>query len=328
MLHPGEVGVARRRRAVLPALVLAQALAAPVAHVEGGIGEDEVGLQVGVAVVVEGVAVRDLAVDAADREVHLGEPPGRVVRLLAVDRDVGFGLAAVPVAIGVRADELHRLHEHARGAAAGVVHPAAVGLEHLDEELDHAARRVELAALLALGARELREEVLVDAAEHVLGAARLVADLDVADEVDELAEARLVERGAGVVLGQHALERRVVALDASHRVVDELADGGLAGLGLQVRPARLRRHPEDALGAVLVGILGVGALRLLGNELGVVLLEGVGDVLQEDQAKDDVLVLGGVHAAAQRVGHPPELGFVAHDYVVPRPCRVLRQHCH
>ena len=203
----------------------------------------------------------------------------------------------------MRADELHRLHEHARGAAAGVVHPAAVGLEHLDQELDHAARRVELAALLALGARELREEVLGDAAEHVLGAARLVADLDVADEVDELPEARLVEGGAGVVLGQHALERRVVALDAGHDVVHELADGGLAGLRLEVRPARLGRDPEDALGAVLVGIFekpgdGVAAvagrgrevvlgLRIVDDapEVRVALLEGVGDVLQEEQAE-------------------------------------------
>ena len=111
----------------------------------------------------------------------------------------------------MRADELHRLHEHARGAAAGVVHPAAVGLEHLDQQLDHAARRVELAAFLALCAGELREEVLVDAAEHVLGTAGLVADPDVADHVDQLAEALLVERGAGVVLGQYALQRRVVA---------------------------------------------------------------------------------------------------------------------
>ena len=41
------------------------------------------------------------------------------------------------------------------------------------------------------------------------------------------------------------------------------------------------------------------------------LLEGVGDVLEEHQAEHDVLVLGGVHAAAQRVGHLPELRFVA-----------------
>ncbi len=59
------------------------------------------------------------------------------------------------------------------------------------------------------------------------------------------------------------------------------------------------------------GSSGSAPLRLLGLELGVLLLEGVGDVLEEDQAEDDVLVLGGVHAAAQRVGHLPELGFVA-----------------
>jgi hypothetical protein len=155
VLHPGKVRVAPRRRAVLPALVLAHSLAAPVAHVERGIGEDEVGLQVGVAVVVEAVAVRDLAVDSADRQVHLREPPCGVVRLLTVDRDVGLGLAAVTVALGMGADKLHRLYEHAGRSTAGVVHPAAVRLEHLDEEVDHAPRRVELAALLALGAREL-----------------------------------------------------------------------------------------------------------------------------------------------------------------------------
>jgi hypothetical protein len=58
VLHPGEVGVARRRHAVLPAHVVVQQLAAPVAVVEGRVGEHVVGLEVGVAVVVEGVAVR------------------------------------------------------------------------------------------------------------------------------------------------------------------------------------------------------------------------------------------------------------------------------
>ena len=134
------------------------------------------------------------------------------------------------------------------------------------------------------------------------------AERDVADQVDELAEALLVEAGAGVVLGQHALERGVVALDGGHGVVHQLADGGLRGAGLEVLPARLLGHPEDAGGAVLVGVFGVGALRLLGFELGVLGLEGVGDVLEEDQAEDDVLVLGRVHVVAQRVGGGPELG--------------------
>ena len=90
VLHPGVVGVAGRRRAVLPALVVLQQIAAPVAVVERRVGEDVVGLEVRVQVAVEavGVFLAEVAVDAANGEVHLGQPPGRVVRLLAVDADV------------------------------------------------------------------------------------------------------------------------------------------------------------------------------------------------------------------------------------------------
>jgi hypothetical protein len=52
-----------------------------------------------------------------------------------------------------------------------------------------------------------------------------------------------------------------------------------------MRPARLGRHPEDVLGWGPRD----GALRLLGLELRVLLLEGVGDVLEEDEGEDDVL---------------------------------------
>ncbi len=65
-----------------------------------------------------------------------------------------------------------------------------------------------------------------------------------------------------------------------------------------------------ALGNILVTVLG-GVLAELGQHRGTALLEGVGDVLQEDQAEHDVLVLGGVHGAAQRVGHRPQLGLMA-----------------
>ena len=107
VLHPGEVGVARWRDAVLPPLVVSQPLAAPVRDVEGRIGEDVVGPQVGVAVVVEAVPVLDPALDAPDGEIHPGHPPGGVVGLLPVDGDVSPGPAAVAVAAGVCADELH-----------------------------------------------------------------------------------------------------------------------------------------------------------------------------------------------------------------------------
>jgi hypothetical protein len=46
-------------------------------------------------------------------------------------------------------------------------------------------------------------------------------------------------------------------------------------------------------------------------ELGVLGLESVRNVFEKDQAEDDVLVLRRVHVVAQRIGHLPELGFVA-----------------
>ena len=56
--------------------------------VEGWIGQDVVGLEVRVQVAVEAVGVfrAEVAVDAADGQVHLGQPPGGGVGLLAVDR--------------------------------------------------------------------------------------------------------------------------------------------------------------------------------------------------------------------------------------------------
>ncbi len=62
-------------------------------------------------------------------------------------------------------------------------------------------------------------------------------EADGGDEVDEFAEAVFVEAGAGVVLGQDALEARVVPLDGDHGVVHGLADGRLLGVGLEVGPA-------------------------------------------------------------------------------------------
>ena len=108
VLEPGIVGIAGRRDAVAPADILAQALAAPVGDVEGGIGEDEVGLQVREGVLVEAALVvpADVGVDAPHGKVHPGQPPGGVVALLAVDGDV----ADAPAMLG---DELFGLDEHA-----------------------------------------------------------------------------------------------------------------------------------------------------------------------------------------------------------------------
>src|SRR5438045_1396399 len=80
---------------------------------------------------VEGVAVGDLRVDAADGEVHLGQPPGGVVGLLTVDGDVA-DLSAVGF------DKLLALHEHAARAAAGIIDAAFIRRQHLDQQPYHA----------------------------------------------------------------------------------------------------------------------------------------------------------------------------------------------
>ena len=52
------------------------------------------------------------------------------------------------------------------------------------------------------------------------------------------------------------------------------------------------------------GLRGRRPAALLRVQVGVLRLEGVGDVLEEDQAEDDVLVLGRVHVVAQGVRLP------------------------
>jgi hypothetical protein len=84
-------------------------------------------------------------------------------------------------------DELHRLDEHTRRTTAGIVHTAAVWLEHLDQQSDHATGSIELAALLALGTRKLRQKVLVHAAQYILGPGVGVAHADAGHQVNQLA---------------------------------------------------------------------------------------------------------------------------------------------
>ena len=130
--------------------------------VEGGIGHDEVELfDRVVEVLVVGIAFPDVAAEAVNSEVHVGEPDGVTGLLLAVDRQLLARVAAVTL------DEVGRLHEHAAGAARGVVDLAVEGFEDLHDEPHDRGGSEELAALLALGECELAEEVLVDEPEPV-----------------------------------------------------------------------------------------------------------------------------------------------------------------
>src|SRR5947207_9532952 len=120
VLYPGEVGVAARWKTELPARVVV--FAEPVGIVEGRIGEDEVGAEIGMEIAPEGIGLlfTEIGFDAANGEVHHGKAARGGVALLTVDGDV-----AEPASM--RFDEFFRLHEHAAGTAAGVVNAALVG---------------------------------------------------------------------------------------------------------------------------------------------------------------------------------------------------------
>ena len=296
---PGVVGVAAGRHAPLPALVVLQQVAAPVADVEGGIGQHDVGLEVGVLVAVEAVALLDVAIQPTNSEVHLAELPGGVVQLLTVE-----GRLAATAAVGL--DEPLTLHEHAARATGGVVDAIfVVRRKHRDQKPHHALRGVELAARLTLGRGELADEVLVDATQQILALALLAREVDLADGVDQLAEPALVELRPGISLVEHAAQAVVLLLDAGHRLVELDPDRLGAGLLLQLRPAGGGRNPEDIVGGVLVAILGIRPFDA--RELGPVSLEAVGDVLEEDQPEHVVLVDGRLQVAPQLVGDLPQL---------------------
>ena len=93
-------------------------------------------------------------------------------------------------------------------------------------------------------------------------------------------------------------------------MINELADLWLLGTLIEVLPAGFRCHPEHALSSVFVAgleeLLGRGAGDPVGGELIAqdrpALIDSVLDVLEEDRAKDHVLVLG--RADQRPVRHP------------------------
>src|SRR5262245_45218143 len=88
----------------------------------------------------------------------------------------------------------------------------------------------------------------------------------------------------------YSLGRTPLSVGFSFSIVSMAASrclpiSGRLGGGLRFLTPGLRRHPEDVLGRVLVPILRVGVGLLL--ECVVTLLEGVGDVLEEDPSEGD-----------------------------------------
>src|SRR5205085_1534784 len=148
------------------------------------------------------------------------DAPGCLVVLLAVDRKRVWAAA-------VGADKARALDEEAAGPARRVEHAPLERLQHLDQKASHGGRRVELAAAMALRAGERLDEVLVDAAQQVARALRVLAKPDVRDRAEQLAEGLGCDGRATVDPRQHASELRVLSLDRLESSVNPGTDVGL-----------------------------------------------------------------------------------------------------
>ncbi len=218
-------------------------------------------------------------------------------------------LRVLPVPLQV----VRALDQHAARAAGRVAdaHPL-LGSSSSTISSHHHPRRVELAALLAGVVGELLDQVLVGAPEHVrLGEVR-VAEVDLREVLHQPGE-----HDVAVAWRRRACARRcsrcpastpssagVLLFQRGARLVERVAE--VRGDLLDLRPARPLRDEE----LVLVGVLGVVAALDQGLAL---LVEAVRQALQEEQAEDEVLVVGGVDRTAQDVRRRPEVAFEAVD---------------
>ena len=129
-------------------------------------------------------------------------------------------------------------------------------LDDLDDELDDAGGREELAALLPLRHGEVAEEVFVNLAEGIA----LDGHRDRGEVLQQGDEQVLFESVVG--LGQNVLEVFVLGLDGLHGLVDGLADVGAFGQVQQVGEPGLFGEVEDAL-SLIVGLADLAATAAL-----------------------------------------------------------------
>ncbi len=141
--------------------------------------------------------------------------------------------------------------------------------------------------------RELGQEVLINAAEHVAGG---LLDLLAVEHTHEFFEHLRLEDA--VVLGQHALERLELLLDGFHRVGHELRERLFAARRLRhdpVVPCGLGQWQRPTANVVLVDDRPFRHLAgglVLGNLPGRI-VESIGSVPEEDDPQHGHEVVAG-----------------------------------
>lgn len=294
MQQVGEVALLGRWRAemleTLVRVIERVKAGAPAFVDEGGIGNDEVeGLELAVVAGEAWIGQRVALLDFRRRivmqdHVHPRQSGRGGILLLTVERHLGMGFVT-------------DFQQQRTRAAGRVIHGGVVGGDGLvdaDDSRHDAADfggRVELAFTLAALGGEVTHQVFVGITKDVVAICAVLAEVErlvledrnqVGQPVDDLLTAAEFAR---VVEIRHIGQLVGIGQRPDDLLVDLVADVRLALEGDHVLEAR----------AVGNGDRGVGNACVL-----------VGDVFNEQQDQNVVLVLTGIHATAQFVAGCPE----------------------
>ena len=273
------VGIALHIDTVAPAFVAERRIGDDVVEgLESPVlaGEERIGQRVALLDQRRGVVVQD--------HVHAGEASGRSIFFLPVERDLGTGGIA-------------HLQQQRTGAAGQVIDGGGVGRARVADadDLRHdpadLGGGVELPLALATLGGEVPHQVFVGVAKDVIAVRAVLREIErrVLKDGDEVGEAfhlgfAVAELG-GVVEVRHVGQLVGVGQRSEDLLVDLVANVGLA----------LERDHVLEARAIGNGDRRVGHARVF-----------VADVFHEQQHQDIVLVLAGIHAAAQLIATGPE----------------------
>ena len=338
MLHPRKIRVILRRNTKHPARIILNPV--PLLDIERRVRQHIIKTLTRVRILNERIAptVTHRTINTVNRQVQARQTPGRLVTLLTIRQHTLIPLSAAIKRAASTVHKIIRLHKHATRTTARIIHAATRRLNHTHQSIHHSRRSVELATLLTLRTSKLTQEILIHKAQNILRRRMLTIthrrEIRIRQQINHLRQGALLHLLTRIHGLQGTLQRRVLSHNLIHRRVNQLTHTVTLRLLHQVRPASADRHIECMTSMVVRRLLQLLSQSLtlqavlLGQHVLNVfasLIEGVTNVLQEDQAQHEVAVTAGLHRTAQNVrGLPQHLRQLSRSSRGTRPLRYRR----
>ena len=292
--NPTIIGITGGWRVIThPTRIIHQLIiCSPVLLIERRISHDEVGLQILVLVVMEGIGSHFAQVTGytTNSQVHLCQLIRGVSIFLTINRDI-----TLITMMGL--DKLHALNKHTARTTTGVVNLTAIRLNHLCYQVNDGLWRVVFTFTLSLGYSKLSKEVLIHTAHQVV--LWVFQRINLIDLVEQGSQFGTVERQACIIVArQGTLQRWVAILNLCQSLINLDSDIVLLSIFYQEIPTTFGLQIKYVLSIIKNGIIGKLFLTF-GHQLISTLRKAVVGILQEDKTQHHVLILRWFHRASQ-----------------------------